>query len=278
MFLSAFFFSLMNIFVRYTAEIPIFQQLISRNLIIAIGMFIALALEKNLKNLKVEDGKMPLFLRCTFGFLGMITNFYAVNHMAIADVSAITKMSPFFVMVFAALILKEKLRGYSIFALILSISGMFIVIRPNLANNPGPAMIAVISAIGASLAYTMLGVLKNKVRSEVIIFYFGLYSTLGCLPFIVGNFHIPDLKEALLLIMIGITAGLGQLFVTLAYKYAPASEVSIYNFSAIPIGIILGLICFGEKVDSLSLIGMAMIIGAGYYNYKMAKKVQEAET
>lgn len=46
MFLSAFFFSLMNIFVRYTAEIPIFQQLISRNLIITIGMFIALALEK----------------------------------------------------------------------------------------------------------------------------------------------------------------------------------------------------------------------------------------
>lgn len=273
MLLSSFFFSVMAIFIRYTSEIPLFEQVVFRNLVIALLMFLLLVKEKNLSYIKFKDGRREVFLRCLFGFVGMVTNFYAVNHLNVADASAITKMSPFFVMIFAAIILKEKLKRHSVIALIFSIFGMMLVVRPTFEVSFVPSLVAVMSAIFAGLAYVMLSGVGNRVKSEVIILYFGIFSTIVCIPFLLKNFVVPDKKELFFLIMIGVSAGLAQFFVTLAYKNAPAGEVSIYNFSQIIFSILIGLFIFNERTDILSLIGMEIIILTAYYNFIRSKKL-----
>lgn len=265
---SSFFFALMAVFIRYTKDLPTFEQVVFRNFVISILMFLLIVKEKRIHEMKVRDGKKEIFYRSLFGFIGMVSNFYAVKYLNIADASAIGKLSPFFVMIFAALLLGEKLEKHSIVAIILSILGMLLVVKPKFDGSMVPSLVAVAGAVSAGLAMAMLSAVGKKVRGKVIILYFGIFSTLACFPFLVGNFVIPNGTEILNLLMIGVSAGFGQFFLTLAYKSGKASEIAIYNFSQIIFSIFIGYFLFNERTDLISLMGMAIIILSAYYNYK----------
>ena len=271
MILSSFFFALMAVFIRYTEHLPTFEQVLFRNLVISMLMILLVVKERRVHEMKVEDGKKEIFFRSLFGFIGMVCNFYAVKYLNIADASAIGKLSPFFVMIFAALILGEKLGSHSIIAIFLSIIGMFMVVKPRFDGSLVPSLVAVVGAVSAGLAMVMLSSVGKKVRGEIIILYFGIFSTLACIPFLIGNFIVPQGKELINLLMIGVSAGFGQLFLTMAYKTSKASEVSVYNFSQIIFSILIGYFLFSEKTDLVSMTGMAIIILSAYYNFKRSE-------
>lgn len=265
---SSFFFALMAVFIRYSQEKPIFEQVVFRNLVISVLMFLLVVKEKRVHEMKVQDGKKEIFLRSLFGFIGMVCNFYAVKHLNIADATAIAKISPFFIMIFAALMLGEELEKHSILAILFSIVGMFMVVKPKFDGSMVPSLVALAGALSAAMAMIMLSSVGKKVRGEIIILYFGIFSTIACLPFLVGNFIIPKGKDLANLLMIGVSAGFGQLFLTMGYKLGKASEISVYNFSQIIFSILMGYFLFNERTDLISLTGMAIIILSAYYNYK----------
>lgn len=265
---SSFFFALMAVFIRYSQEKPIFEQVVFRNLVISVLMFLLVVKEKRVREMKVRDGKKEIFLRSLFGFIGMVCNFYAVKHLNIADATAIAKISPFFIMIFAALMLGEELEKHSILAILFSIVGMFMVVKPKFDGSMVPSLVALAGALSAAMAMIMLSSVGKKVRGEIIILYFGIFSTIACLPFLVGNFIIPKGKDLANLLMIGVSAGFGQLFLTMGYKLGKASEISVYNFSQIIFSILMGYFLFNERTDLISLTGMAIIILSAYYNYK----------
>ena len=265
---SSFFFALMAVFIRYSQEKPIFEQVVFRNLVISVLMFLLVVKEKRVHEMKVRDGKKEIFLRSLFGFIGMVCNFYAVKHLNIADATAIAKISPFFIMIFAALMLGEELEKHSILAILFSIVGMFMVVKPKFDGSMVPSLVALAGALSAAMAMIMLSSVGKKVRGEIIILYFGIFSTIACLPFLVGNFIIPKGKDLANLLMIGVSAGFGQLFLTMGYKLGKASEISVYNFSQIIFSILMGYFLFNERTDLISLTGMAIIILSAYYNYK----------
>lgn len=95
---------------------------------------------------------------------------------------------------------------------------------------------------------------------------------LGTLPFVLNDYIVPDSTQLMLLLATGLFASVGQFGITYAYKYSKATEVSIYNYSAIVFGIILGFIFFHEIPDMLSLLGGAIIIGIAYYTFKHNQK------
>lgn len=265
---SSFFFALMAVFIRYSQEMAIFEQVVFRNLVISVLMFLLVVKEKRVREMKVRDGKKEIFLRSLFGFIGMVCNFYAVKHLNIADATAIAKISPFFIMIFAALMLGEELEKHSILAILFSIVGMFMVVKPKFDGSMVPSLVALAGALSAAMAMIMLSSVGKKVRGEIIILYFGIFSTIACLPFLVGNFIIPKGKDLANLLMIGVSAGFGQLFLTMGYKLGKASEISVYNFSQIIFSILMGYFLFNERTDLISLTGMAIIILSAYYNYK----------
>lgn len=212
-------------------------------------------------------------LRSVLGFLGVVMYFYATKYMIAADATILHRSSPFFVTLFSVIFLKEKLSKVQITALFTAFVGALCVIRPQLNSSIVPSIVGFVSAMAAGGAYTVIGYLKNKENSMVIVFHFSLISCLMCIPFMMFNFVFPSVYDAFLLLLIGIFAGLGQIFLTISYKNAPASEVSIYNFSGIIFACILGYVCFGELIDIMSLVGMTIIIISATILYITKKNV-----
>ena len=80
--LSAFFFACMNVSVRLAGDLPSVQKSFFRNLVAAF--FAVIILAKNHVVPKVQKAYWgPLIMRCTFGTLGILCNYYAIDHLLV---------------------------------------------------------------------------------------------------------------------------------------------------------------------------------------------------
>lgn len=271
MFVSVMGFTAMSLIIKYIPNIPIYEKLFLRNLINCLMSFIFILKDK--KTFLVRKPYIPfVFGRSLFGSLGMAANFYAIEHLTIADANMLNKLSPVFVTICACYFLKEKIDKKQIIGIIFMLIAVIFVVKPGNSFTLVPSLVGLFGAFTAGFSYTIIRYLNEKVEPEIIIFYFSLTTVIGTLPFMLLNFVKPSSMELLFLIGIGVSATFGQFGLTYAYKLAPASEVSIYNYTIILTGMISGYLVFGEIPDVYSLIGGTIIIITAIYLYIHNKK------
>ena len=264
---SALLFSAMQIPISLSGTtIPIMEQVFFRNIVTLILSFI-LIMRSGGSLFGTKKNQPLLFVRSTFGFLGLITQFYAVAHANQGDVSTIMKLSPFMITLWAAIFLKEKIRKVQVPALLIAFLGAAFVANPAFNSNLLPLFMAFLCAFFSSVSYTLLAYFKNKVDGMTIIMHFSTFCVLACIPFMIFDFVMPTFKELLLLLLIGVFGGFGQIALTYAYRLATAAEISIYNYSGIVFSIILGYVFLGEVLDVTSVIGCALVIIAALITY-----------
>ena len=269
---SALLFSAMQIPISLSGTtIPIMEQVFFRNIVTLILSFI-LIMRSGGSLFGTKKNQPLLFVRSTFGFLGLITQFYAVAHANQGDVSTMMKLSPFMITLWAAIFLKEKIRKVQVPALLIAFLGAAFVANPAFNSNLLPLFMAFLCAFFSSVSYTLLAYFKNKVDGMTIIMHFSTFCVLACIPFMIFDFVMPTFKELLLLLLIGGFGGFGQIALTYAYRLATAAEISIYNYSGIVFSIILGYVFLGEVLDVTSVIGCALVIIAALITYIFSGK------
>ena len=268
--LSALFFSIMAAFVKSVPELPLTEKMFFRNL---VGL-IAVSFTVFRKKIKLKPQKPTLmFLRSLFGLIGVGLYYAALERLPLANAVILNKLSPFFVMVFAVFFLKEKVNRPQKVALLIAIVGALFVVRPSLDYSLLPGVLGLLSAAFAGAAYTVIRKLTAYDPPILIVFYFCLFSSIVLLPFMaIEGFVVPDILEFLSLIGIGVSALIAQLFMTNAYQYAPASELSIYSYSDIIFSFMIGLVIWFELPDVLSLFGGVLIVLGGIVNYMNSRK------
>ena len=241
--LAALGFSLMTFFVRISGELPTMQKAFFRNF---VALFVAsVAIVKSKKMPAIGKGnRLDILLRSAFGTAGLIANFYAVDRLGIADANMLNKLSPFFAIILSIFILKEIPNSFDILTTIIAFIGALFIIRPTGAfSSVFPALIGLFGGFSAGTAYVFVRKLTKKgVQTPVIVFVFSLFSWI-------------------FLILAGVSASLGQFSITTAYKYAPAKEISVFDYTQVIFAAILGFIFFGEIPVAYSFIGYGIIIG-----------------
>ncbi|WP_300369965.1 DMT family transporter [Brachyspira sp.] len=270
---SALSFSIMEIAVKISgSNIPVMEQVFARNF---VTLFISAFIMIKNKEKPFPDKKNVVSIMCrsVSGYLGIICYFYATNNMVLADASVLKKTSPFWSSFFAFLLIKEKILKVQWLGMTVAAIGSVFIIKPTMNSNIFPALIALSAAMFAGISYAIIGSLKGKESNALIIFYFSLFSCLFSL-FFIKSFVIPNLFEILLLLLIGIFAGFGQLFLTVAYKKAPVSAVSIYNYTGVIFSYIFSVFMFKEIIDIYSIIGMILTISAALLVYFYKNKIK----
>jgi len=270
---SAFFFALMNMFVRMAGDIPSIQKSFFRNLIAFFFAFLIMRKNRIPFGCKKEN-RLSLLLRATFGTLGVLCNFYAVDHLVLADASVLNKMSPFFAILFSYIILKEKITVRQGAVVVVAFLGSLLVIKPTFSNmDLIPSVIGLCGGLFAGAAYTYVRKLTtNGEKGPMVVAFFSGFSCLVLLPFLIFDYHPMTFWQLMVLLMAGLAAAGGQFTITAAYSYAPAREISVYDYSQIIFAAVLGFFVFGQVPDLLSWIGYAVIIGMAVVNYMGRKK------
>lgn len=269
---AAFCFALMGLFVRLSGDVPSMQKSFFRNFVALLVVSIIFIKNHEKISVKKEDWKF-LFARAGFGTIGLICNFYAIDHLVLSDASMLNKLSPFFAIIFSYIILKERCTIVQAIAVVAAFIGALLIIKPtgNIANVP--ALIGALGGLGAGIAYTMVRILgKRGVKGNVIVLFFSAFSCLVCLPFMLADFRPMTFYQTIMLILAGVSATGGQFSITRAYMYAPAKEISVYDYSQIIFSALLGFIVLGELPDMLSVLGYIIICSMAVWMYIYNKK------
>lgn len=261
---AAFGFSMMSVFVHLAGDLPVFQKAFFRN-IAALVFVTAIMLSRKIGFVPEKKNLPALFGRAAFGTLGLLCNFYAIDRLVLADANMLNKLSPFFAIVFSVFLLKEKPTAVQILGVFAAFIGSAFIIKPSIGGYPVfPAVIGAVGGMGAGLAYTFVRYLGGRGENSFrIIFFFSAFSSLLCLPFMIADFSSLSLRSLALLICAGISASIGQFGITKAYVYAPAKEISVYDYTQVLFAAMFGFLFFGQVPDALSVAGYCLICGAG---------------
>ncbi|MCD7778138.1 MAG: DMT family transporter [Clostridiales bacterium] len=275
---SAFFFALMNMFVRLSGDLPSMQKSFFRNF---VALFFALAvLMKNKTGFESAKGNFKyLFIRAFFGTIGIVCNFYAIDHMILTDASMLNKLSPFFAVVFSAIFLREKVKPWQLLAVMGAFIGSLFIIKPSMQiETVLPYIIGFIGGMGAGAAYTAVRFLGSRgVVGGVIVFFFSLFACIVCLPFAIADYTPMTLVQVVTLLLAGLSATGGQFCITYAYIFAPAREISVYDYSQIIFSAILGFFVLNQMPDIYSFLGYIIICGMGIINFVFTKRHHEKQ-
>lgn len=269
---AAFFFACMSFFIRKAGDLPTMQKAFFRN---AVAMIVsAVMLLKSEEKFKIKKGSIPsLFMRSICGTLGMVCNFYAIDHMNISDANMLNKLAPFFAIVMSTFILKEMANRFEWSMVVIAFIGALFVVKPSFNLACMPAVLAALGGLGAGTAYTFVRKLgTHGERGSLIVMFFSTFSCLVTLPFLIFDYHPMTVIQLIFLILAGASAACGQLTVTQAYTKAPAKDISVYDYAQVIFAALLGFFFLGQSPDVYSVVGYIIIIGAAVIKWKHRNK------
>ena len=259
---AAFFFALMNLFVRLSGDLPTMQKALFRNLVAAVVA--AVAFVRSGERLRLDRRQATtLFARSAFGTVGLVCNFYAVDHMLVADATILNKLAPFFVVLFSVPLLKETITRRDLLPVAIAFAGAVLVAKPSFSSEAIDSAVGFMGGLCAGIAYvcvrklTLLGVPK-----ALIVLCFSLFSCAVCLPFTVVEYTPMTPVQLALLLLCGVSAAIAQFSITAAYAAAPGREIAAFDYTQVVFVAVLSFVVLGEVPDALSLLGYALIIGA----------------
>ena len=273
---AAFFFSLMTVMVRLSGDLPVMEKSFFRNFVAMI--FAASMLMRTPEKFRIKKGNLKdLILRSLFGTAGIVLNFWAIDHIGLADSNVLNKMSPFFAIIMSVFILGERASRREWAMVLIAFAGAMLVIKPTSGIASLPAFAGLLSGFGAGTAYTYVRKLgRQGERGPLIVFFFSAFSCLFAVPFMIADFKPMSGMQLVFLLLTGVAAMGGQLSITAAYTYAPAKDISVFDYTQVVFASILGLVLFDEVPDAVSVCGYVIIIAMAVLRWRHTKHKYEA--
>ncbi|WP_171102376.1 DMT family transporter [Ruegeria sp. HKCCD7255] len=201
-----------------------------------------------------------------------VFNFYVLQFLSLAIVSAIMFSSPVIVCFLTVFVLKEKVGPWRIGAIILGFLGVLIILRP-FGTVFHPAMLLIVyNATALALYSIMTRKLSGVVAVDTMQFYLGLTGTIVLLPFALWFWVQPDnIGGVLILIALGVFGWVGHQLLTNAHRFGTANQLMPFTYSYLIYMAIWGYLVFGTVPDARTLTGAALIMSAGLIIWKREK-------
>lgn len=260
---SALFFSLMGALAKLAgASVPLFEIVLARSLVVGVLSGAKLVADGN--GFRGGEPRI-LVLRGVLGFVALSCYYYAVIQLPLADATVIHFTNPVFTAFIAALWLREHLGPREWLLVVTSLGGVVLVARPAFLFGAGdslatfPVLIGLCGAVLAAGAYVTVRRLRQE-PPMLIVFYFATVCTLLSLPLVALDFVMPSWGTLLVLLGVGVTTHLGQVFVTWGFRLERAGRASAVGYLQIVFAALWGWLLFAELPDVWTWVGAAVIV------------------
>ncbi len=263
MIVSCIAFASMWVLIRYASRsVHAFEIVFFRN---AIGTLVLVPMLLRNKGLLRVDRFSIHIRRATSGFIATMGTFYAVAHAPLATALSINYTAPLFATAGAVILLGETIRVRRIAALVVGFVGMLVVVRPGaLPMTPG-VVAAMVSAVSTAFSIIAVRALVKSDDSRAVAAWSFILMTIPSLVVASFVWTWPPLATWPLLLAIGVAAAIGQLSMSRAFALAEASAILPYDFVRFGLVTVAGIALFGERYDTLTLVGGALILASTIY-------------
>lgn len=223
-------------------------------------------------------------LRGAFVVTANMLFFLGLAAMPLAEAVAIFFISPLVITVFSIIFLGEKVGPRRWAAIVVGLVGVLIVVRPGTAAFQTASLLP----LGAAVAYAALHIMTRRIgksdSATTMAFYIQIVFIVICLviglaigdgrfsaqddpslAFLFRAWVWPEMVDLPLFIGIGFGVAVGGYCISQAYRVAEAGFIAPFEYLAMPLSILWGYLVFQEIPDRTTLMGAALIIGAGLF-------------
>jgi drug/metabolite transporter (DMT)-like permease len=206
-----------------------------------------------------------LWVRSTAGSISMVCTFYVLTRLPVSEVFTLTNTFPIWVAVLSWPLLSERPSARVWVAVAVGVIGVVLVEQPHV----GAGSLLPLLALGAAVctAVAMLGLHRLRdLDVWAIVVHFSGVSLLFC----VAAFFLFDRQTSLsalpdgltlwMLLGVGVSATVGQLFLTKAFAAGPPAQVSVVALTQIVFAVGFDVLLWHHSFDSATLLGMGLVI------------------
>lgn len=204
-------------------------------------------------------------LRGVISLMAMLSWFWAVSVMPLAEAVALSFTTPIFATVLAVVVLHEVVRARRWTATLTGFLGAMIILRPGLHPLAPAALVVLFSAVAIAGAITCLKQLARTESANAIVTYMVLFLTPMSLIPALFVWTTPSWDSLFWLVALGGLATAAHGCVTRGFAAADASAIMPLDFVRLPFAALIGFVVFDEVPDIWTWIGAAVIFGASAY-------------
>jgi len=265
----------MSTSIKLAGDIPAGEIVFFRSFFAVFPVLALFAWRGELRTALSTKHPFSHIARGIVGVGAMSLGFFALTRLPLPEAITLNYAQPLLVVVFSALFLGEAIRVYRWSAVAVGLIGVVIVSWPKLtlftegAGLGDREAIGVVAALAsASISAVALLLVRRLVRTEksaTIVLWFSLTASAIALASIPFGWQVPTWQQAALLITAGFCGGLAQVLMTESYRHAEASTVAPFEYTSMILGIASGYLAFGELPTIHTIVGGAIVIGAGIF-------------
>lgn len=209
------------------------------------------------------------------GVCSMGLGFFALSRLPLPEAVALNYAQPLLVLVFSVIFLGETIRIHRWSAVALGLVGVAIISWPKLTLLQAPGgldneeLLGVLAALTAAAISAVAVLLVRRLvqieRTQTIVLWFSMTASAVGLLTIPFGWERLSTQQALFLVGAGFCGGIGQILMTQAYRYAEASTMAPFEYTSMLLAIGVGFLAFSELPTLHTLVGGAIVIGAGIF-------------
>lgn len=190
--------------------------------------------------------------------------FSSLIYLPIGEATAVLFLSPLFVVIFSALVLKESIKPVLWLCVVLGLLGVLMIVRPGGDLFRPAALLPLLAAVFLGIYQLLtrrLSATDSPVTSNFLTAVVGSLVTSALVPFV---WQAPESwAHMLMMIALGSCSVIGHMLMTHAYGYASAATLSPFTYAQIVFAVLTGVLVFGHTPDAWALLGIAVIVGSG---------------
>lgn len=232
----------------------------------AFGLIPTLAYLSHRKTLRIELANkewVALTTRAVMGMIAMWCTFQSFVLLPIAEATTLHFASPFFLTLLSIPVLGEKVGPWRWSAIVGGFVGVLFVLSPDMEGQLAGHFIALCAALIMALNMLLVRTLAKRATAQGLTLYFHMIGTIGMLPFLFLNFHMPSGEAWLYLAGAGVCAGIAQIMLNNAYLTAPVAFVSSFSYIQIVFVTLAGWLVFNNIPSHSFLLGAGIIVAGG---------------
>ena len=272
MILAGFCWTIMTILVRQlSADYSSFEILFFRNLV-SVCILLPLAMRSGLSSLKTQRLQLHS-LRALLSYIGVLLLFYGIANIPLPDVTALSFTQPLFVVVLAALILKEVVNGARWIAVIAGFVGLLVIVRPGVVAVELATVLVLLSAFSYAVSNICVKRLMTTDTANQSVFYFNLLMLPIALVPALFVWVTPALADLPLFVAIGVNGTIAVYAYARSFTLADASAVMPFDFLRMPMAATAAFLLFSETGDIWTWVGSVIIFASSYFLARSSSKL-----
>jgi drug/metabolite transporter (DMT)-like permease len=287
---AIFVYSLHDVIIKWiSGKYPVHEIVLIRSSFAVIPLLVIARLEGGFHLLRTTHFALQIF-RAFLMFASFMTYYLALAALPLAETVSLFFSAPLFITILSVTVLGEKVELGGWLAVLAGFLGVVVMLKPGSKMINPAAFLALVSAVlysTGSILTRRLGQTESGVALAFypIIAYIVFSSMVGIalrsapvLPqshpsvaFLLRGWQVPDRGDLFLLILLGLIAALGFYFLSQAYRLAPPSAIAPFEYTAVPLSVVLGYIFWKDILGPQSVIGIVLIVSSGLYIFGSKK-------